>query len=489
MPPLMSEDFVTLIQAFAEQTRFRKGSCRLLEYGTGGSTAYWCRNGMTHVTSVEASAVWGDRVQQELRKEGIGDDKISYNVVPVAESTLEHLSPLGGVIGWSDKYSHIWKDYSEFAAEHCSHQRFDIMIIDGHDRKRCLLNSLHLLDDNGLIIVHDINLDQFDQYDPIDATVDSLSSQLAFKGYSNFGHERGNQGFACMKAKRANTNAAIFCISARENLLPTCLVQLRVNYNCNATYPVHIFYHGDRYDARSTQVQLMATNPVGEMHFHKLVAQIPAHLKEADLFYNLKNNTYARNFGKARIGYLHASDFWINFSQHPSLQSYQYLMRIDDDSWFKQPIQDLFGVLHRSNALFGTAYTWNHFHTGHQQTREGLYEWIRMYVNKHKIHVKNEQLRKSLHEGVENSTFHTLPWSCGNCNVYNMAMFQTPEWRLYIDEFNKFAGHYRYRWTDIEVIGLFAYMHNMEPALVDFDLRAVGLYEPQLPGTLVVRHA
>ena len=276
-------------------------------------------------------------------------------------------------------------------------------------------------------------------------------------------------------------NSCIFLISARKNLLKECLTKLDSNYNKNHNYPVIIFYHGDRYDNENFRESIREINPNTEYRFHSIIPQIPDHIEEKDLFWNLSNN-YARNF-RGRLGYLHANYFWNNFMNFPELNEFDYLMRIDDDSWFKEPLEiDFFDELDNQKGYFGTGFTWNHFGPNHLDTREQLFNWIKYYVEKYDVDVKNQQLRKSLDGPQDNSEFHTLKWNCGNLNVYNRKMFETDTWKQYLAEFNELAGGYRYRWGDCEVIGLYAYMYLDNP-LIDFRLRDQGLYSPQLPNT------
>ena len=170
----------------------------------------------------------------------------------------------------------------------------------------------------------------------------------------------------------------------------------------------------------------------------------------------------------------------------PELNEFDYLMRIDDDSWFKEKLEfDFFNELDKRNGMFGTGFTWNHFHSNHLDTRHNLFNWIKYYVDKYNVDVKNKQLKESLNGSIDNELFHTLKWNCGNCNVYNREMFNTETWKIYLQEFNDLAGGYRYRWGDCEVIGLYAYMHLDNP-LIDFRLRDQGLYSPQLPNTKCV---
>lgn len=274
-------------------------------------------------------------------------------------------------------------------------------------------------------------------------------------------------------------------ISARDNLLKQCLTYLNDNYNKKYNYPILIFYHGNRYDNQNYREDIRNINSNTDIRFHQIEAKIPDHLEEKDMFWNFPN-AYARSFGKQRLGYLHADYFWNNFMNFPELDEFNYMMRIDDDSWFKEKLNfDFFDELDERKGMFGTGFTWNHFHPNHLQTRHNLFNWIKYYVEKYNIDVKNQQLKESLNGLVDNELFHTLKWNCGNCNVYNRKMFDTETWRTYLQEFNDLAGGYRYRWGDCEVIGLYAYMHLDNP-LVDFDLRSKGLYEPQIPNTQMI---
>ena len=72
-----------------------------------------------------------------------------------------------------------------------------------------------------------------------------------------------------------------------------------------------------------------------------------------------------------------------------------------------------------------------------------------------------------------------MKYLCGNCNIYNRKMFETNEWKQYLNEFNKLGGGYRYRWGDCEIISMFYYLHTGEEYL-DLDLRTKGLYHDQI---------
>ena len=72
-----------------------------------------------------------------------------------------------------------------------------------------------------------------------------------------------------------------------------------------------------------------------------------------------------------------------------------------------------------------------------------------------------------------------MKYLCGNCNIYNRKMFETQEWKQYLEEFNKLAGGYRYRWGDCELISMFYYLY-IGDEFADFDLKNKGYYSNKL---------
>jgi len=283
-------------------------------------------------------------------------------------------------------------------------------------------------------------------------------------------------------------NGCIFLISARKNLLKRCLEYLDKNYNHKFNYPILIFYHGKKYDDEKFQQKIKNINVNTSYSFHKLEAKIPEQLSEKDMFWNLPNNDYAKKFTKNRLGYLHAVTWKINSIENEILKKYEYFMMIDDDSWFKNKINnDLFNELDKSNNLCGSAYTWNHVHHRVLETRQNLYSWIKNYVKKYNVNIKSSKLKKYLNEGENdlidnikcNKNFHTLEYLSGNCNIYNIKMFNSIEWNNYLKEFNDLAGGYRYRWGDCELISIFYYLHIGEEFL-NLNLKDKGLYHDQI---------
>ena len=291
--------------------------------------------------------------------------------------------------------------------------------------------------------------------------------------------------------------SCIFLISARKDLLKKCMDYVDKNYNNQFNHDILIFYHGNKYDDLNFRKSICDINSKTQYSFHKLEYKLPDHIKEKDLFYNKTNISYVKtSFPKSREGYLHAVTWKINSMNNKLLQKYDNIIMIDDDSWFKQKIDfNIFDKLNESNKLCGSGYIWNYVHQRVLDTRINLFRWIKDYVKKYSINVKSKKLKKYLLEGENDiidgrkchKEFHTMKMLSGNFNIYNRKMFELPEWKQYNKEFNDYAGGFKYRWGDCEVISLFYYIHIGDEFL-DLKLKKKGFYLNQLPKTGMVHN-
>ena len=82
----------------------------------------------------------------------------------------------------------------------------------------------------------------------------------------------------------------------------------------------------------------------------------------------------------------------------------------------------------------------------------------------------------------QETKMHTLKWTCGNLNIYNMKMLVDAGLDDWLNEVNEYGGTYKHRWGDLEVLGLFGYT-KFENSVKDLHLREKNLYEPKLPTT------
>ena len=278
-----------------------------------------------------------------------------------------------------------------------------------------------------------------------------------------------------------NFNAAIFLLSSRKSILPTCLHYLNKNLN-KEKYPIHVFHFDDIYSPEYIET-LKSSLGQDNLYFHEIPYGVPDHIKEEDLYYNRNYLPYvSMYFPKSRIGYLHMEYFVSNFYKLDQISEYDYIVRIDDDSYFKKDLSclgDFLKDLEDKNSKFGSAHFWNHVGENTLQTRENLWEFTNQFILENKIEIKNKRLLKCI-EDQDQDRFHRLGWSAGNFNLYKSDLFKEPTWDLWIDLINEKGHIYTNRWGDQEVIGLYYYMTRKEEPF-NFDLKKKELYSDKLP--------
>ncbi len=282
-------------------------------------------------------------------------------------------------------------------------------------------------------------------------------------------------------------NAAIYLLSSRVLLLEKCLLNLYKNWNYKYNYPIYIHYFDDIYNEEF--INKINKKISKNIFFCQIDYKVPDHIDEKDLFYNKVEIPYVRkSFSKKRLGYLHGERFWLNLTSYgevgclvKELEKYDYLMRIDDDSYFKGKIDfDLFDIL--KDYPIASAYMYNRYTDRVRDTRLGLWDFYKSYLKKFNYVPKNLNLRKAVTENNE-IMMHNLYWTAGNCNLYNILEFKKKPWEEYQKELNRFGGHYKNRWGDLETIGLFCYTHfDKEP--YNFNLKEKGLYDDKFPDIL-----
>ena len=146
------------------------------------------------------------------------------------------------------------------------------------------------------------------------------------------------------------------------------------------------------------------------------------------------------------------------------LAKYDYLMIIDDDSWFKEKIEfDLFDKL--NEFPLATAVSDIYKDKNLSKTREKLLKFIKSYVDKEKVDVKNRKLRDIL-KFEDDDLLTDLTYSVGNLDLFNLKIFRSEKYKKYIKSVNDFGGQYKYRWGDIEITNLFVHMYYKKVFIV-----------------------
>ena len=277
-----------------------------------------------------------------------------------------------------------------------------------------------------------------------------------------------------------NARTVIYMLGARD-LGPT-LTSFERYFPRFEEYQVLVYHYGRPYSSRRIrQMEQRWQN----LRFIELHPEIPKGLESHELFWK-RDTHYARKFGRSRLGYLHMCYLLSNPQDLPGLVEFDYALQIDDDVALLAPLEiDVFSLLKESAGFFATSASSGLVSARKRETRETLFEFVRTFVEERRIHVLNGDLRHALRSGNEDR-FHSLVWSSCNFNVYNLAEFKTARWLEWVQAVNAAGGQYKYRWGDIEIIGIYGYLYYENP-LLDFKMVESGTFTPKHPGATVVR--
>jgi predicted O-methyltransferase YrrM len=141
MKPLLWSSEISYIEKLLLASAARSGRVDVLEWGSGGSTVYFTRFLRNHSipyswTSLEYNARWARDVERELA----GDSDTTVVLIDVG----------------NDRVLQRYTEMEEYIAyPRTTGKKFDFVFIDGRKRRRCLLEALHLLNENGVALLHD----------------------------------------------------------------------------------------------------------------------------------------------------------------------------------------------------------------------------------------------------------------------------------------------------------------------------------------------
>jgi len=255
-------------------------------------------------------------------------------------------------------------------------------------------------------------------------------------------------------------NACISVISSRTKCLKPCLKSLWDKYNYKHDYPVYVYYFDDIYDSEKIRNDITSTC-TQNVTFKSIPYKTPDFLKEEDLFYNRKDNWYARTrFPINRKGYLHMCHFMSNFYGYPNtdFEKYDYAMSIDDESAFVEEMPyDPFQIMKNRTEMIGalkiTDQTKKKPHQGNFDTRVHLWDVTKKFIEHYGIIPSSSFMKDLLEDPEADKNFHLYP--AADSYVIKLDVFKTKQWKMWINAVNSFGGIYKYRWGDNDVISIF----------------------------------
>lgn len=280
-------------------------------------------------------------------------------------------------------------------------------------------------------------------------------------------------------------NGCIYILSGRPNMILECIERIYDFYNYKFDFPLYIYFFDDVYNEKNKSI----INKLSEkyrINFRKIRTFVPKHINYEDLFFN-KNYPYVKkSFGPERINFLHMNHFLTNQDNRPELDKYRFHHRIDDDVFINKNIdENLFEVMHSQNFKLASSKLWNQYKPNNRDTRYELFDFYKKFIQKHNITPTNDILEESIKSNNE-KLFHTLYWSAGHFNLYDQKYLKNhDQWMNFIKSINSHGGIYKYRWGDLEIIGLFLYTYFQNPKL-DLKLATKGIITDYAKGAKVI---
>lgn len=269
-------------------------------------------------------------------------------------------------------------------------------------------------------------------------------------------------------------NACIVYISSRDKCIEHSLNSLWDKYNNKFNYPVYVHYFDDIYDSEEIRKHITRHNKQNVI-FKQIGYETPSFIPEEQLFYNRKDIWYAANsFPIQRKGHLHMCHHTSNLYKYPATEvhKYEYVMTHDDEAGYEKALtDDPFEIMSKKNEYIGAFYVKQrlkngHPHQGHKDTRIGLWQFTKKFLQENNITPVSKVLKELLNDPYAESNFHYIKW----CDTYVIKneVFETEMWKKWIKAVNDSGGIYKYRWGDNEIITLFAYI--IQEQIYDLDL-------------------
>jgi SAM-dependent methyltransferase len=113
----------------------------VLEWGSGGSTVYFTKflrdQGISYVwTSIEYNKNWYERIFDKVK----GDQDVRLKLFDVGNTELkQRLVPMDEYVSYPSTLG----------------KKYDLILVDGRKRRRCLLEASRLLKPGGTVLLHD----------------------------------------------------------------------------------------------------------------------------------------------------------------------------------------------------------------------------------------------------------------------------------------------------------------------------------------------
>lgn len=143
MTPMMTKQEIRIMEDLLLYVQRDSFPLSVLEWGSGGSTVYFTkflrdRSIPYQWYSIEYNKVWFKKVTEAIGGNGTNDTLVQ--LFDVGNTKLKQRNtPMDDYVGWASSLG----------------IKFDLILVDGRKRRRCLLEAAKLLFPGGLVVLHD----------------------------------------------------------------------------------------------------------------------------------------------------------------------------------------------------------------------------------------------------------------------------------------------------------------------------------------------
>ncbi len=236
-----------------------------------------------------------------------------------------------------------------------------------------------------------------------------------------------------MKEQKKNKAAIAYLVRSKPKDiadLKRSLSLLDVNFNDRFNYPVIIFHE----DFCDSLIENIRKSTQSKLQFEQVKFEIPDFLDKEEI----PEFVFVDGF-EFSIGFRHMCRFFSGLIfQHHALKDYDYLWRLDTDSFLLDKIDyDIFQFMQDTNYMYG----YIHILKEHPDAVKGFWDIVKKYIQENNI--KPTFLNKFTIDGIWDRSYYYA-----NFEISKLDFWRSEDFLKYFDNIDKSGGIYKYRWGD-----------------------------------------
>lgn len=170
--PWLTFGAIDYIRRYISDT-VRRGSFRVFEYGSGGSTIYWLHHN-AQCTSIEHDTIWHSLISNRIDKKSHADYRLCMPQPDISDKPCNPSDPESYASGDVEFMGYSFRQYVQ-QIDSFPDDYFDIVLIDGRARPSCIKHSYRKVKKGGLLVIDDTDRKDylektavfFEQYDHV----------------------------------------------------------------------------------------------------------------------------------------------------------------------------------------------------------------------------------------------------------------------------------------------------------------------------------